>query len=213
MDSKHPNPRKENDMSQPTNDQPNANPPEEEAIQHGEDDVTDIQAKLEEDIAQLKEQYIRTMADIENMRKRHEREKEDSLKYGMSQFVEAILPVVDNLQRAIDLVKTKDHPFTKTILEGLEMTHKELDRAFEKFKIEKIDPMEKTFDHNLHQAMFEVPTEEHAPGTVVQVMQAGYKIHDRLLRPAMVGVAKETDSNSDSKAKDTPTSQAPDDIS
>lgn len=146
------------------------------------------------EVIKLKDQLLRTMAELENVRKRTHREREDTAKYAVSSFARDMLNVSDNLRRAIDAVPEgaadKD-PALKALIDGVEITETELLNSLEKHGIKKIDPKPgDEFDHNLHQAMLEIPSTDHKPGTIAQVMQVGYIIHDRLLRPALVGVAK-----------------------
>lgn len=147
---------------------------------------------LAAEVADLKDQLLRALAEGENTRKRAAREREDSARYGISNFARDIVAVADNLRRAIDSLPADKggEDVLKTLTEGVAATLRQLDAAFENHGIERIDPVGQPFDHNLHQAMFEDPDSDQPPGTVVQVIQQGYKIHDRLLRPAMVGVAK-----------------------
>ena len=147
--------------------------------------------ELENEIAQLRDKLLRTAAELENSRKRFEREKEDLSKYAITGFARDLLNVSDNLRRALETIE-KDtlDPALKTMVEGVEMTEKEILTVFTKQGIQKVEPMGKPFDHNVHQAMFEIETDEHPQGTVVQMLQPGYTLHGRLLRPALVGVAK-----------------------
>ncbi len=149
-----------------------------------------IQA-LEAEIAALKDQALRAVAEAENTRRRVERDKEEAVKYAASRFARDMLSVADNLRRALDAAPadTADDA-TKALIAGVEATERELLSGFEKHGIKRIDPMGSRFDPNLHEAVFEVPGTGQPGGTVVQVLQAGYTLHDRLLRSAMVGVAK-----------------------
>ena len=149
----------------------------------------DSQKKLEE----MKDQLLRTMAEFENYKKRSEREISDMAKYSVTNFAKDMLIVSDNFNRALDAIpaqENQDNPLIKSLAEGIKMTENELAKAFKKHGIEKIDPLDKPFDHNYHQAIMEVDVEGTESGSVVEVLQSGYKIHDRLLRPAMVKVAK-----------------------
>lgn len=149
---------------------------------------------LEEENARLKDQLLRTMAEMENFKKRAERELQDMAKYAKSEFANDLLAVSDNLRRAlesIDPAEIKDNKLIQNVVSGVEMTESELLRAFEKHGIIKIDPMGEKFDHNEHQAMFEEEAKDTEAGMVVKVLQPGYKLHARLLRPAMVGVSKQ----------------------
>ena len=147
---------------------------------------------IEEKLAEAQEQVLRTLADSENLRRRLEREKEDLGNYIVSNFAKEILAVVDNLQRAIKSIEDKkeDKNALSTFVEGIELTEKQLISSLEKFKINKINTINEPFDPNLHQAMFEVEGNDYESGKISEVIQDGYTIGDRLLRPAMVGVFK-----------------------
>ncbi len=156
-------------------------------------DTGENQTPLEEERNELREQLLRTLADNENLRRRTERELAVAKKYGAMGFARDLMTSVDNLEKAIDLIpESKDEldETLKNILIGVEMTGREIASVLERHAITKIQPVGEKFDYNLHQAMFEVPTNEAEPGTVIQVVQSGYQLHDRLLRPAMVGVSK-----------------------
>lgn len=144
------------------------------------------------EIATLKEKLLRAMAETENMRRRTEKEKEDAHNYAVTKFARDILSVSDNLRRALDNIPAdaKENEAVKTLVTGVEMTESELVSTFAKHKIEVIEAEGKRFDPNFHQAMFEIENPNVEPGTVLQVMQAGYIISGRLLRPSLVGVAK-----------------------
>ncbi len=147
--------------------------------------------KIETERSELKDRLLRMLAEAENLKKRTQREVADARRYAVAGFARDMLNVGDNLSRALDAVgSTDDNPALKTLVEGMEMTARELDRAMEKHGVAKLEPEGERFDPNLHQAMFEVPNPELPNGTVVQVLQAGYTIGDRVLRPAMVGVSK-----------------------
>ena len=149
----------------------------------------DIQAEVDK----LKDQLLRTMAELDNYRKRAEREREEMAKFAITGFARDLLTVPDNLRRALESVPVdheKPEELLKTLLEGVEITEKELLTAFKKHGIEKIEPLGKPFDHHLHQAMFELEDPDQPAGTVVHVLQPGYTLNGRLLRPALVGVAK-----------------------
>lgn len=143
--------------------------------------------------AQLKDQLLRALAETENVRRRAQREREDAGKYAIANFARDVLQVNDNLQRALEAIPAAAlaaDEALKNLHEGVSATERQLGAALERQAVKRVWPMGEKFDANFHQAMFEVPTNDYAPGTVVQVMQAGYVIHDRLLRPALVGVAK-----------------------
>ena len=146
---------------------------------------------LEEQLTTTKDQLLRAMAEAENTRKRAAREKEEMAQYAVTNFARDLLSVSDNLNRAIESLRaSEDDASVKSLLEGVEITEKELLKVFTKYKINKIDALDQAFDHNLHQALIEIPSDDKEPGTIVQEMQVGYTIADRLLRPSMVGVAK-----------------------
>src|SRR3954452_20382013 len=150
--------------------------------------------ELKEEAGQLKEQLLRSLADLDNLRKRAEREKAEATLYAATNFARDILSVSDNMSKALELAHAdaiKDAPeAVKNLVAGVEVTNRELLNVFERHGIRRLDPMGEKFDPNIHQAMFEVPTSDQPPGTVVQVLRAGFTIGDRVLRPALVGVAK-----------------------
>jgi len=154
--------------------------------------IEELLIKAYEELADLKDKLLRAMAETENIRRRSIRDKEDAAKYGITTFARDMVPVADNLGRAVDTLpeNAREDENFKSFIEGVELTGKDLAIAFEKHGIKEIRPDGGKFDHNLHQAMFEVEDADKAPGTVLQVMQIGYTIGDRLLRPAMVGVSK-----------------------
>lgn len=165
------------------------------------DDVDDTQEELDPFEAltaerdQLKDQLLRALADTENMRRRTEREMESARKYGHTNFARDLVGAIDNLARAIDAVGATNDDQDNTqamqaLITGIELSWTEIQTVIEKHGVKRINPVGEKFDYNLHQAMFEVPTDAHEPGVVVEVVQHGYVLHDRLLRAAMVGVAK-----------------------
>lgn len=149
-------------------------------------------AELKSEIAALKDRVLRAMAEAENVRRRAEKDKADARDYAVTGFARDMVSVADNLRRALDALPSQlhDDERLKTFVDGVQLTERELMNAFERHGIRRIEPNGEKFDHNLHQAMFEVADSGQPAGTVVQVMQAGYVIKDRLLRAAMVGVAK-----------------------
>ena len=165
-----------------------------------------LQAVIEEkdaEIAALKDQALRALAETENTRRRAERELGDMSKYAVTGFARDLVSVLENLQRAIDSVPAElkaSQPAVANLVVGIEMTLSELLGVFNRQGIERIDPIGQKFDHNFHQAIAQIDTPDVEAGTVVQVLQAGYKIHDRLLRPAMVGVAAGTAKQVDASA-------------
>lgn len=146
----------------------------------------------EAQLAQTKDQLLRALAEVENTRRRAQREVEDARKYSVANFARDVLTVADNLRRALDAVPedAAASEDLKALIDGVSLTERELLNAMERHGIRKVDPKGEKFDHNLHQAMFEADTPGVEPGTVIEVAQSGYVIGDRLLRPAMVGVAK-----------------------
>jgi len=149
-------------------------------------------AAAEAEAADAKDKLLRALAETENVRRRAQREREDAAKYGASNLAKDLINVADNLRRALASVpegQVKDE-LTRTLLQGVDATERELLAAFERHGIRRIDPMGERFDHNFHQAIMEVENSGQPGGTVVQVLQPGYAMHDRLLRPAMVAVAK-----------------------
>ena len=147
----------------------------------------------EQEAAEMKDRLLRALADVENTRRRAKRDVEDARKYAASNFAKDLLNVSDNLRRALDTVseETRDgDDNVKNLVLGIEMVEKELLTAFERQGVSRVDPLGEPFDHNFHQAMYEKPDTEYPNGTVAEVMQAGYVMHDRLLRPAMVAIAK-----------------------
>jgi molecular chaperone GrpE len=149
---------------------------------------------LDRELAEYKDRLLRTLADMENMRKRTEREVTDARIYGISAFARDILGVADNMHRAMqaldDELRAKADDSMKALLDGVELTERELMNVLEKHGVKKIEPLNQKFDPNRHQAMFEVEDASVPSGTVVQVMQAGYLIGERVLRPALVAVSK-----------------------
>jgi len=177
---------------------------EEENGEAIEEDVKETEEeRLKEEIKTLKEEKIRVLAEMENLRKRFDREKVDSIKYGSVNLARDILSPGDNLERALSAIKKEEeHPQSiKNLIEGLLMVKKELSSALEKNGITKIDTLNSKFDPNLHQAMMEIENNDLEEGVVVQEIQTGYMMYDRLLRPAMVAVSKKTKQESES-AKD-----------
>ena len=147
--------------------------------------------EIEKEIADLKDQHLRALAEVENVRRRAAQDKEEALKYGVTQLARDMLTISDNLQRGLEHIdKNTVTESLKPFLEGVEMTQKEMLTVFEKHGIKKVDPLGEVFNSNLHQAVFEEESQDHKPGTVMKVIQLGYTLHGRLLRPAMVGVAK-----------------------
>ena len=156
----------------------------------GEDTV----ARLQAENAELKDRTLRTLAEMENLRRRTEREVKDAGQYAIAAFARDMLTVGDNLRRAIEAIgpaaRESADSSLRTLLDGVEMTEREMLKSLEKHGVRRLSPQGERFDPNLHQAMFEMPDPSVPSGTVVQVVQDGYVIGDRVLRPALVGVAK-----------------------
>ena len=149
---------------------------------------------LTKDVAEAKDRMLRTLAEMENLRKRTQREVADARTYGITAFARDVLDIADNLQRALDAVPMEAReaadPGLKALIEGVELTERSLHKTLEKNGVQKLDPLGEKFDPNFHQAMYEVPDSSVPAGTVVQVVQGGYTIGERVLRPALVAVAK-----------------------
>ncbi len=183
-------------MTEPTNEPIPETPAAEAPAPAPADPLAEAAAKiaaLEAEMAKTKDAALRAMADAENMRKRAEREIVDREKYAVGNFAKALLAVSDNLRRALDAVGAEARaadPHLAKLFEGVEMTERELLAVFERNGVVKIDAAGKPFDPALQQAVAQVDAPGHAPGSVVQVFQPGYTIHGRLLREAMVTVAK-----------------------
>ena len=165
----------------------------EAAQPEAEEPVGDPVAELQVQVAELKDQLLRALAETENLRRRSQREREDTARYAAAPFAKDMIEVADNLSRALDAVPAEaveadEH--LKTLMTGVSMTEKALQSVFEKHHIKRIDPMGERLDPHSHEAMFEVPDPSQPSGTIVQVLRAGYRLHDRLLRAAQVGVAK-----------------------
>jgi molecular chaperone GrpE len=151
-------------------------------------------ARARAEVAELKDKLLRLAADMENLRKRTEREKAEATLYAATNFARDLLSVADNMGRAIAAVPPESRDgadeVIRNLIAGVEVTERELLNVFQRYGIRRIETVGQKFDPNMHQAMFEIPTSGEAPGTVVQELQAGYAIGERCLRPALVGVAK-----------------------
>jgi molecular chaperone GrpE len=159
-----------------------------------DDPETGSPEALAREAADARDRMLRTLAEMENLRKRTSREVADARTYGITGFARDVLDIADNLQRALDAVPAEARenadPGLKALIEGVELTERSLLNALEKNGVKKFDPSGEKFNPNFQQAMFEVPDPSVPNGTVVQVVQAGYTIGDRVLRPALVGVSK-----------------------
>lgn len=173
----------------------NRNGSEEQAFEAASEvgDFEAERARLEAEASEFKDRLLRTLAEMENLRRRTEREVKDAGQYAIASFARDMLGVADNLRRALDAVPAEAREqggAVATLVEGVELTERELLKGLEKHGVRKLDAEGAKFDANFHQAMFEVPNTSVPHGTVVQVMQTGYVIGDRMLRPALVAVAK-----------------------
>src|SRR6056300_2050001 len=165
----------------------------------------DIIDKLKEEMSSLKDQRLRAIAELENFRKRAEKDQSDALKYGISNFAKEIINISDNIERAQSSIpeEAKNNETIKPVIEGIDLIAQSVVTTFEKIGIKKIESLNEKFDHNLHQAMMEIENDDLKPGTIVQELIPGYTLHDRLLRPAMVGVSKKPKKNDDIADKST----------
>ena len=167
--------------------------------------IEEIVENQKKEIQELKDQLLRSLADSENLRKRTMKEIADAKRYSHISFVRDLVSSVDNLQRALKSLpedKSQLSEPVKNLIIGLEIVEKEIINTFEKHNLKEISPLDEKFDYNLHQAMFEVPTTKKDPGYVVEVSQKGYLLHDRLVRPAMVGISKKPDEKSKNNDKE-----------
>lgn len=177
-------PEEEGVVEQPEDTEAAADAPEPE-----QDPLEVLQAEN----AELKDRLMRALAEVENVRRRADKDRQDAAKYGPSGLAKELLGAIDNLGRAVQSVTEEDKessPAMKNLAIGVEMTEKQFLEALERFQVKRIDPLGEKFSYEHHQAMSEATDTGEAPGTVVQVLQPGYIMHDRLLRPAMVIVAK-----------------------
>src|SRR5271170_3243861 len=160
----------------------------------GGPDAFAVVEALNAENSQLKDRVLRTLAEMENLRRRTEREVSDAKVYGVSSFARDMLPVVDNLSRALEHLPAEARASAdaaiRSMIEGVELTARDLEAVLGRHGVKRLDPKGQKFDPNLHQAIFEAPDETVSAGTVSQVVQTGWTIGDRVLRPAMVGVSK-----------------------
>jgi molecular chaperone GrpE len=161
----------------------------EETTEGLEDDISAELAKVVEEADKQKELALRTMADMENLKRRTRIDVENAHKYGLEKFVNALIPVMDSMEMGLDASK-KDDATIESIQEGLEMTFKQVLDMLNDFNVERIDPMGEKFDPKTQEAMTMIPSSEHQANTVMEVIQKGYVLNERLVRPARVIVAK-----------------------
>jgi molecular chaperone GrpE len=181
--------------SEPKNDPANQSEPVMSKPYIMPDDPEPASAEaLAKEAADARDKMLRTLAEMENLRKRTAKEVSDARTYGVTGFARDVLDIADNLQRALDAVpaeaRASADPGLKSLIEGVELTERSLHNTLEKYGVKRLDPSGGKFDPNFHQAMYEVPDVSVPAGTVVQVVQAGYTIGDRVLRPALVAVSK-----------------------
>ena len=184
----------QNDTNTPmTEDSESKNLVQENVNNDSDGQNLDPLAIITEERDALKDQLLRALAETENMRRRNEREADNARKYGHTQFARDLVGAIDNLARALASApedKSSLDESVQSLLTGIELSWTEIQSAIEKHGVRQINPAGEKFDYNFHQAMFEVPTNDQPPGMVLEVVQHGYALHDRLLRPAMVGVSK-----------------------
>jgi molecular chaperone GrpE len=181
--------------------EPESTPPDEQIIDSEEDPIKELEAKLEAKEKEAVETYdrlLRTSAEFDNYKKRSSREMEEFRKFANQSLIKEMLSVVDNLELAMN--STNDHKaIDKDLLQGLEMTHKEILKVFERFNVKPIDAKGQPFDPTFHEAVMQEETNDSPKNTVINELQRGYMIHDRLLRPSMVVVAKPKESSDGEK--------------
>ena len=173
----------------------------EETKEIKEPNLEEVIEGLKLEIDELKDQRLRSIAELENYRKRSEKDQSDALKYGIANFAKEVVSIRDNIERANASLdnELKSDEKIKPVIEGLDLIHQSIISVLDRFGIKKIEAMDQKFDHNFHQAMIEIERDDCEPGVVVQELIPGYTLHDRLLRPAMVGVSKEKVKKSDDK--------------
>ena len=157
-----------------------------------EEDLDNGDNNYQDEIRDLKDQLLRSLAENENLRKRTTKEIEQIKKYGHISLLRDFLNVVDNMERAVESSTSEKQSETgvKNLIDGIEIVLKEMKSLLDKNQIKKIEPLHERFDYNFHQAMFEAPSPDYEEGLIIEVIQPGYVLHDRLIRPAMVGVSK-----------------------
>ena len=206
MSEENNNKLEEQDLENPTSEKEEQVSEELKDQEETEISPEDLIEKLNEEITSLKDQRLRAIAELENFRKRAEKDQSDALKYGISNFAKEIINIRDNIERAQSSIsdEAKNNEAIKSVIEGIDLIAQSVVSTFEKIGIKKIESLNEKFDHNLHQAMMEIENEELEPGTIVQELIPGYTLHDRLLRPAMVGVSKKSKKNEDNADKSAP---------
>ena len=184
---------KKDEKEEPAATPSQAPPAPPQAAAEGAKSLQEIVAALQAEVGDLKDKWMRAHAEVDNIRKRAEREREEAAKYSIAKLARDIVAVGDNFQRAIDAVPAgaaEKDPALKSFLDGVTMTERELLNALDRHGIRRVQPLNEQFNPHLHQAVAQVPRTDVPSGTIVEVYQAGYMIEDRVLRPAMVGVAQ-----------------------
>ena len=176
----------------------------EEFLKNNEEEEKSNEEILQEEVERLRDEKLRLLAEMDNLRKRYDRERLDSVRYGSINLARDILSPDDNLTRALEAIPQEDKNSltVNNLVSGLKMVQKEFSTILAKYGIKKIEALNKKFDHNFHQAVVEIENDEVDIGTVVNEMQCGYIMHDKLLRPSMVGVSKKTDKKDKNAEKD-----------
>ena len=191
----------DNDLENEKNNQ-DATPEDDLKKDEKEPTPEELIIKLNTQIEELKDQRLRSIAELENYRKRSEKDQADALKYGIANFAKEVVSIRDNIERAnasiVDELKQEEK--IKPVIEGLDLIQQSIISVLDRFGIKKIEAMDQKFDHNLHQAMIEIERDDCEPGIVVQELIPGYTLHDRLLRPSMVGVSKIKTDKTDDKS-------------
>jgi molecular chaperone GrpE len=154
--------------------------------------------QLREEVETYKDRWMRSSAEFENYKKRLTREKEDWIKYGNENLLKAILPIIDNLERALAHAEAQDN--CESLQEGIQMIHRQFLTVLDRFGVQRIEALHQPFDPSLHEAMMQVGSDEHEPNTIVQELEKGYLLQDRLLRPTKVAVSKKTEPAPDTNA-------------
>jgi molecular chaperone GrpE len=210
-----------NTMTDTTDRAPEAASADNGTPANGQPEAADVVAALVKENAEMKDRVLRTLAEMENLRRRTQREVADAKSYGITNFARDVLGVADNMGRAVGAIapalRASEDASVKSLIDGVELTERELLKVLEKHGVRRFDPKGEKFDPNVHQAMFEVPDPSVPAGTVAQVIQPGYMLGERVLRPALVGVAKggpkeggaKENGSKDSEAKSTPLPENP----
>ena len=184
-------------------DEPSTEANKESSDIENKNDQEVIEKSPEEKIVELEDKLARTFAEMENQRRRFEKEKEEAFEYGGYNFAKEALNLIDNLERSKQILKNdetlKDSDALKKMLEHFDIINKDLISIFSKNDIKPIESINKKLDPNFHQAMMEIEDDEKEPGTIVQEIQKGFTIKDRLLRPSLVGVSKKAEKNQENK--------------